>query len=156
MGQRANARGLDLNRDFIKLEAPETRALVRFLNEWNPHLFIDTHTTDGSFHRYMITYEGPKNPAGDPRLMGFMRQTFFPELERIVRETDRPEGVLLREFQPRPHAVDLISGGGTVRHDLCGTAEPAFHSFRGVFACALQDARARHARLRAGVSAARP
>ena len=33
MGQRANARGLDLNRDFIKLEAPETRGLVRFLNE---------------------------------------------------------------------------------------------------------------------------
>src|SRR5262249_42639913 len=39
MGQRANARGLDLNRDFIKLEAPETRGLVKFLNEWNPHLF---------------------------------------------------------------------------------------------------------------------
>jgi dipeptidyl aminopeptidase/acylaminoacyl peptidase len=79
MGQRANARGLDLNRDFIKLEAPETRGLVRFLNEWNPHLFIDTHTTDGSYHRYIVTYEGPKNPAGDPRIMAFMRQTFFPE-----------------------------------------------------------------------------
>ncbi len=80
MGQRANARGLDLNRDFIKLEAPETRALVRFLNEWNPHLFIDTHTTNGSYHRYTITYEGPKNPAGDPKIIAFMRQTFFPEV----------------------------------------------------------------------------
>ncbi len=79
-GQRTNARGLDLNRDFIKLEAPETRGLVRFLNEWNPHLFIDTHTTDGSYHRYTVTYEGPKNPAGDPKIMGFMRQTFFPEV----------------------------------------------------------------------------
>ena len=78
MGQRANARGLDLNRDFIKLEAPETRGLVRFLNEWNPHLFIDTHTTDGSYHRYLITYEGPKNPAGDPAILQFMRGTFFP------------------------------------------------------------------------------
>ena len=36
MGQRHNARGLDLNRDFIKLEAPETRALVRFFNTWKP------------------------------------------------------------------------------------------------------------------------
>ena len=78
MGQRANARGLDLNRDFIKLEAPETRGLVRFLNDWNPHLFIDTHTTNGSYHQYIVTYEGPKNPAGDPRVEGFMRQTFFP------------------------------------------------------------------------------
>ena len=80
MGQRANARGLDLNRDFIKLEAPETQGLVRFLNEWNPHLFIDTHTTNGSYHRYTITYEGPKNPAGDPAVIAFMRKTFFPEV----------------------------------------------------------------------------
>ena len=80
MGQRANARGLDLNRDFIKLEAPETQGLVRFLNQWNPHLFIDTHTTNGSYHRYTITYDGPKNPAGDSEVIGFMRKTFFPEV----------------------------------------------------------------------------
>jgi dipeptidyl-peptidase 4 len=80
MGQRANARGLDLNRDFIKLEAPETRGLVRFLNEWNPHLFIDTHTTNGSYHRYLITYEGPKNPASDHKITRFMREAFFPEV----------------------------------------------------------------------------
>ena len=80
MGQRANARGLDLNRDFIKLEAPETRALVRFFNTWKPHLFIDTHTTNGSYHRYTITYEGPKNPAGDPRIIAFARSEFFPKL----------------------------------------------------------------------------
>ena len=82
MGQRANARGLDLNRDFVKLEAPETRGLVKFLNEWNPHLFIDTHTTNGSYHRYTITYEGPKNPAGDPKVIAFMRQTFFPAVTK--------------------------------------------------------------------------
>lgn len=80
MGQRANARGLDLNRDFIKLEAPETRALVQFFNTWQPRLFIDTHTTNGSYHRYTITYEGPKNPAGDPRIIAFARSEFFPKL----------------------------------------------------------------------------
>ncbi len=80
MGQRANARGLDLNRDFIKLEAPETRGLVKFLNDWNPHLFIDTHTTNGSYHRYTITYEGPKNPAGDRAIFDFMHRTFFPQV----------------------------------------------------------------------------
>ncbi len=86
MGQRANARGLDLNRDFIKLEAPETRGLVRFLNEWNPHLFIDTHTTNGSHHRYTVTYQGPMNPAGDPQVIAFMRQTFFPEVTAAFKK----------------------------------------------------------------------
>ena len=90
MGQRANARGLDLNRDFMKLEAPETRALVRFLNEWNPALFIDTHTTNGSFHRYTVTYDGPKNPAGDRRLIDFARGSMLPEVgRRFEAGTDR-------------------------------------------------------------------
>ncbi len=79
MGQRANAGGLDLNRDFMKLEAPETRAMVRFLDAWDPHLTIDTHTTNGSHHRYAITYDGPKNPAGDRRLIAFSRDRLFPE-----------------------------------------------------------------------------
>jgi dipeptidyl aminopeptidase/acylaminoacyl peptidase len=82
MGQRPNAQGLDLNRDFMKLEAPETRALIRFLNVWNPALVVDTHATNGSFHRYTITYDGPKNPAGDRRLIDFARTVMLPDAAR--------------------------------------------------------------------------
>lgn len=85
MGRRPNAAGLDLNRDFIKLEAPETRALVGFINAWNPSVFIDTHTTNGSYHRYVITYEGPKTPAGSQRLIEFTRDTMLPAITRIAR-----------------------------------------------------------------------
>ncbi len=86
MGERANAGGLDLNRDFIKLDAPETRALVAFLSEWDPHVFIDTHTTNGSLHRYLITYDGPKTPAGDPRLIEFTRDRMFPAITKLAME----------------------------------------------------------------------
>ena len=86
MGQRANADGLDLNRDYVKLEAPETRALVRFCNEWDPAVVIDTHTTNGSFHRYGVTYAGPRNPAGDARLMEYVRDTLFPAVTDGMRE----------------------------------------------------------------------
>ena len=82
MGIRANAQGLDLNRDYMKLEARETRALVGLLNEWDPHLTIDTHATNGSYHRYILTYEGAKNPAGDRRLIEFSRRALFPEVGR--------------------------------------------------------------------------
>ncbi|APW63002.1 DPP IV N-terminal domain-containing protein [Paludisphaera borealis] len=81
MGERGNARGLDLNRDFIKLEAPETRAIVGFFNTWKPHLFIDTHTTNGSHHRYTITYEGPRNPNGDAGVIEYSRYRFIPALD---------------------------------------------------------------------------
>lgn len=82
MGRRENADGLDLNRDFIKLEAPETRGLVDFLNRWDPAIFIDCHTTNGSYHRYIITYDGPKNPAGDPAIIRFCRDEMMPAIAR--------------------------------------------------------------------------
>ena len=41
VGRRANGQGLDLNRDYVKLEAPETRASEELLDRRNPDLFID-------------------------------------------------------------------------------------------------------------------
>lgn len=90
MGQRANAQGLDLNRDFVKLESPEARALVAFLNEWDPHVVVDTHTTNGSLHRYALTYQGPQHPAGSPRVRDFVRGTMIPAIdEAFERSTGR-------------------------------------------------------------------
>jgi dipeptidyl-peptidase 4 len=84
MGVRANGQGLDLNRDFVKLEAPETRAFVDVLNAWDPHLFIDLHTTNGSHHRYVLTYQGPKNPAGDPDVLAYCRDVLMPGAGKLL------------------------------------------------------------------------
>ena len=43
MGFRTTADGHDLNRDYLKLVTPEARNLVRLVNAWQPHLFVDTH-----------------------------------------------------------------------------------------------------------------
>lgn len=86
MGRRENAAGLDLNRDFVKLEAPETRALLKFINAWDPAVLIDTHTTNGSLHRYPLTYDTNKNPAGDAALLEFTRKTMMPEIARATKE----------------------------------------------------------------------
>lgn len=80
-GRRENAMGLDLNRDFIKLEAPETKALVSFIHEWNPAVIADFHTTNGSNHQYLVTYAGPKAPATNPALIDFSRGQFLPDID---------------------------------------------------------------------------
>jgi hypothetical protein len=80
VGTRENAQKFDLNRDYIKLESPEVRALVRFFNEWDPALIIDCHTTDGSRHNYTITYDGPRHPAAAAGLIDFTRDTMLPDL----------------------------------------------------------------------------
>ena len=86
MGVRENAAGLDLNRDYVKLDSPEVRALVRFFNKWDPALFIDCHTTNGSYHRYTITYEGPVCPAGDGKLIALVRDEMLPEISRRLEK----------------------------------------------------------------------
>lgn len=89
MGERENADGLDLNRDYVKLEAPEARALTRLLTEWDPHLTVDTHTTNGSHHRYLITYMGPRHPAGDNEIISYTRDTLLPAIDaRFEDQTD--------------------------------------------------------------------
>jgi len=80
MGTRENAQGLDLNRDFIKLDAPEARALVNLINEIDPKLFIDLHTTNGSRHRYQLTYDIPHNPAAPAAIRDYMRQKMMPNV----------------------------------------------------------------------------
>jgi hypothetical protein len=86
MGVRQNAQGFDLNRDFVKLESPEVQALVRFCNQWDPAVVIDTHTTNGSYHRYFMTYEGPRIPAGDEKLISMVRDTLFPDVGRRLEK----------------------------------------------------------------------
>jgi hypothetical protein len=86
VGIRANAQGFDLNRDFIKLESPEIRALVRFFNRWDPAVVIDTHTTNGSFHRYKLTYDGPRHPAADARVIDYCREKWIPDAGRRLKE----------------------------------------------------------------------
>ncbi|HET7372144.1 MAG TPA: M14 family zinc carboxypeptidase [Gemmatimonadaceae bacterium] len=63
VGTRQNASGWNLNRDYIGADAPETRGAFAMLNAWNPDLFTDLHTTDGSIHGYALTYSPPLTPT---------------------------------------------------------------------------------------------
>jgi dipeptidyl-peptidase 4 len=78
MGLRENTMGLDLNRDFMKLQSPEARALVRLIHEFDPHMFIDCHTTNGSKHQYKLTYDIPHNPTCRPEIRDYLRQRMMP------------------------------------------------------------------------------
>jgi dipeptidyl-peptidase-4 len=86
VGNRENAAGYDLNRDFIKLETPEVQALVRFFNEWDPAVFMDLHTTNGSYHGYKLTYDGPRHPAVPAALVEAVRDRLLPDVTRRLEK----------------------------------------------------------------------
>lgn len=85
VGTRENAQGFDLNRDFVKLESPEIRALVKLLNTWDPAVTIDCHTTNGSRHRFTLTYDGPRYPLGDPKMAELVDGKMFPDITKRVK-----------------------------------------------------------------------
>ncbi len=86
VGTRANAQGFDLNRDYVKLESPEVRALVRAFNQWDPAIVIDTHTTNGSYHNFAITYDGPRHPACAARLVDCTRDSLLPDVAMRLKQ----------------------------------------------------------------------
>jgi hypothetical protein len=85
VGRNPNGQGLNLNRDYVKMEAPETQGAAALLSAWDPDLFIDLHTTNGSYHGYVLTYAPGLNPNSNPAV-DFARDRFLPEVrERMQR-----------------------------------------------------------------------
>jgi hypothetical protein len=102
VGIRENAQGLDLNRDYIKVVAPETQALLRLLNRWDPHLVVDLHTTNGSYHGYHLTYSIPLNPNTDPHLAGYQRDKMMPALTDAMLAKHRFRTYYYGNFEGTP------------------------------------------------------
>jgi hypothetical protein len=79
-GFRGNARNLDLNRDFIKLDSKNTRSMVPLLRSWDPDIFIDTHTSNGADYPYTITLINSHSQRHEPSQSHFLDSTLLPFL----------------------------------------------------------------------------
>lgn len=86
VGIRANAAGYDLNRDFVKLETSEVRALAKVINRWDPAVIVDMHTTNGSYHRYTLTYDGPRHPSADATIVASVRDKWLPSINSAMEK----------------------------------------------------------------------
>ena len=94
MGFRANATNLNLNRDYMKADAPETRAWLALWNQWKPDLFIDCHVTDGADFQYNITYEYAHFQEVSPAIKAWMDEHF----EGVVVPKIAKEGNLVTNY----------------------------------------------------------
>ena len=105
VGVRENAQGLDLNRDYMKLESPEARGLVaNVLTRWDPLVTVDLHTTNGSYHGYQLTYSPPLTPNADDDIVDFERDTLLPHIRAAMKERHGKEtyhyGNFVEQLQP--------------------------------------------------------
>jgi hypothetical protein len=100
VGTRENSKGLDLNRDYMKLDSAEARSLVGLMNTWDPHLLVDLHTTNGSYHGYHLTYSPILNPNADARLIEFTRERMLKPITQAMVENHHWRTYYYGNFAP--------------------------------------------------------
>ncbi|MBR5082329.1 MAG: hypothetical protein IKX35_07820 [Bacteroidales bacterium] len=99
MGWRVNAQGLNLNRDFTKLDSPELRAFTAMFNKWQPDLFFDTHATDGADYQYVTTYSVENFGNYDPSITYWLSEVWEPKIGAAMMRHDMPVTRYI-EFHP--------------------------------------------------------
>lgn len=99
VGVRYNGQFLDLNRDAMKAESPEVQGVItNVFNKWDPSVFMDCHTTDGSYHVEPTTFTWMVNPNGDNSLISYMRNKMMPEMSNTLREKYKTENCFYGEM----------------------------------------------------------
>jgi len=116
MGWRTNARNLNLNRDYSKIDAEEMRALVGALNRWNPDLYLDLHVTDGVDYQYDITFGWNLTTGWSPEITRWMNTTLEPALLRDLKARGHIPGPVVF-----PAVADDLSKGLSL-----GNSKPRF------------------------------
>ncbi|KQW90299.1 peptidase M14 [Massilia sp. Root418] len=69
MGWRTTAQNYNLNRDYVKADAPEMQAMLALVNAWDPLAYIDLHVTDGAKFQPDVSIQVEPVHGGDAALM---------------------------------------------------------------------------------------
>jgi len=115
MGWRTQGRNLNLNRDYLKADAPETRAFLRLWNRWLPDFFVDNHVTDGADYQYDVTFGLADGPDADPALASWQRDVVAPYLKAEVDATGHLAGPFINLVDETDPARGLEDWGAPPR-----------------------------------------
>jgi len=113
-GFRGNARNLDLNRDFIKLDSENAKSLTKIFHVWNPDFFIDTHTTNGADYQHVMTLISPHPLSYPPIMQNFVKKELLPSLYTSMENTGSPSVPYVSPLKEIPES-GLEGGVGTPR-----------------------------------------
>ena len=112
-GWRHTATNQNLNRDFMKLDQPEMRALISLIRKYDPALYVDIHVTDGMDYQYDITY-GFNGEDGvysrSPASAAWLDSVFKPAVNAALEAQGHIPGPLVFGIGDDPRAG--LSDGG--------------------------------------------
>jgi Zinc carboxypeptidase len=92
MGWRTTAQNLNLNRDYLKADAPEMRAMLALMNRWDPAVYVDLHVTDGAKFEHDVAISVEPLYSGDEELRKLGRELRESTLEKLGKQGSLPLG----------------------------------------------------------------
>jgi len=82
-GQRGNSWGIDLNRDYVKIEQPSlSNYVTNVLGKWRPHIFTDLH--NGGSRPYNLCYQCPSHFDPAQGITDLCDQEIFPQIDATL------------------------------------------------------------------------
>jgi hypothetical protein len=113
-GWRTTAQNLNLNRDYLKADTPEMKAMIGLLRRVQPALYLDLHVTDGLDYQYDITFmfngwDG--RYAHSPRIGRWLDTRYRPAVTAALARAGHIPGPYVDAADPRfpDKAIKLVA-----------------------------------------------
>jgi len=85
-GFRGNAKNLDLNRDFIKMDSKNAKSFAAIYHQVNPDFYIETHVSNGADYQYTITIVETQHNKLGGSLGSFFNEKLMPEIHQKIQK----------------------------------------------------------------------
>ncbi len=113
-GWRNTATNQNLNRDYMKLDQPEMRAVRALANKYRPDLYVDVHVTDGIDYQYDVTFGYNGENGGwsrSPSAARWLDDAFKPAIYEALETQGHIPGELVFALDDRDPKKGLSDGG---------------------------------------------
>ena len=117
-GWRTTAQNLNLNRDYVKADSPEMRAMLGLLTDYEPELYLDLHVTDGIDYQYDITFGYNSYSHGftlSPKVAGWLDDHFQAPVTDALSAQGHIPGPLVFASNNRDLTEGIFDGIATPR-----------------------------------------
>ena len=112
MGWRTTAQNFNLNRDYVKADAPEMQAMLALVNAWDPLTYVDLHVTDGAKFQHDVSIQVEPVYSGDPEFRQAGLALRSKVIADIAKQGSMPQSYYMsfaKTDDPQSGFIDSVS-----------------------------------------------
>ncbi|MGL5837158.1 MAG: M14 family metallopeptidase [Sphingorhabdus sp.] len=117
-GWRTTSQNYNLNREYLKADAPEMQAMIGLIRKYDPVLYLDLHVTDGTDHQYDVAFafagwDGLY--AQSPAIGAWLDKSFRPAVSQALTKAGHTPGYYVSALDNRDPLKGISHDADTPR-----------------------------------------